>query len=668
MPLALRALLLGAVAARADTPATPPAAREDEADGSLEEVVVFGRAEYRIGIAAAASEGAVGGADFEVRPMLRVAELLEAVPGLIAAQHSGSGKANQYFLRGFNLDHGTDFTTYIDDVPMNLRTHGHGQGYLDLNGLIPESVARIDYRKGPYRADVGDFALAGASFITTISTLPRPYLAAETGQYGWQRLSGGASFGVGTGELLLLGQWKTYDGPWQEPERLRHESGYAKYAQMTGLGRLELSLSAYRADWDPTEQIPERAIGTAVCRDAFCALDPTATGHTTRFVGAARLMGEGWRATLYGQYYDWNMYSNPTYAYQLHQWDSRHVYGGRYERRDDWTEWFSVTTGAEARYDDIGKVEVDHTVARQFVSYLSPYAAREGSAATYAEATLRPLPGLRLLGGLRVDGYGFDAHATQPGFPSGSTDRQLLSPKLGVAWAFGTHVETYANWGRGFHSNDARAVAAATPAVQGLVPGTGYEAGARLQYATFNLSIAYWWLTLGSELRFDGDTNSVAPGPPSHRRGYELVGFWRPWPWLALDGVWTATRARYDAGPGASHVPGAVENAGELGVAIVRDRWQAGIRLRHLGPYPLLEDDSQRATAENVLNLRVAWKPRSWTLYAELLNVLNRHGKDVVYDYATHVDGLDPPGVEVDGRVSRAEEPRTLRAGLKYEL
>ena len=146
--------------------------------------MVFGRAEKLLGSAAAASEGTVGGADLSVRPTLRVAELLEAVPGLIAAQHSGSGKANQYFLRGFNLDHGTDFTAYVDDMPWNLRTHGHGQGYLDVNGLIPEIVQRIDYRKGPYRSDVGDFAMAGASFISTIDRLPQPFAATEIGENG----------------------------------------------------------------------------------------------------------------------------------------------------------------------------------------------------------------------------------------------------------------------------------------------------------------------------------------------------------------------------------------------------------------------------------------------------------------------------------------------------
>jgi outer membrane cobalamin receptor len=178
--------------------AGPALAAEDEAVATADannvaEVVVFGRGEAKIGVAHAASEGTIAGADMLVRPLLKPAELVEAVPGLIAAQHSGSGKANQYFLRGFNLDHGTDFTTYIDDVQMNFRTHGHGQGYLDLNGLIPELINREDFRKGPYRADGGDFALAGAIYMSTVDAFDRPFVAAEAGSYGYGRLAAGGT-------------------------------------------------------------------------------------------------------------------------------------------------------------------------------------------------------------------------------------------------------------------------------------------------------------------------------------------------------------------------------------------------------------------------------------------------------------------------------------------
>ena len=182
-----------------------PALAADKPDDELQEVVVYGREERLIGIVSAASEGTVGGADLGVRPLLRVAELLEAVPGLIAAQHSGSGKANQYFLRGINLDHGTDFAAYFDDVPLNLRTHGHGQGYLDVNGLIPELVDRIDFRKGPYRADTGDNALAGAAFMSSVPRIAEPFLAFEAGQYGWLRVAAGGALPLTQEQVTVSG-------------------------------------------------------------------------------------------------------------------------------------------------------------------------------------------------------------------------------------------------------------------------------------------------------------------------------------------------------------------------------------------------------------------------------------------------------------------------------
>ena len=236
----------------------------------IEEIVVFGRSLELIGAAQVAREGTIGGADLLVRPMLRVAELLEAVPGMVAVQHSGSGKAHQYFLRGFNLDHGTDFTTYVDGMPWNLRSQGHGQGYLDVNGLMPEIVARIDYRKGPYRVDVGDFAMAGSSFISTIETFDAPFAALEGGENGWLRLAGGGTTTLGNDALLTgMIERKSYDGPWELEEGLAHTALWAKYHQPTEFGLLAVTVSGYDGDWTPSEQIPGRAIGTAVCEGEF---------------------------------------------------------------------------------------------------------------------------------------------------------------------------------------------------------------------------------------------------------------------------------------------------------------------------------------------------------------------------------------------------------------
>ncbi|MCZ8172362.1 MAG: TonB-dependent receptor plug domain-containing protein, partial [Brevundimonas sp.] len=276
-------------------------------------IVVFGRGEERIGLAHAASEGSLSGADLLVRPLLRTAELLEAVPGMVAAQHSGSGKANQYFLRGFNLDHGSDFTTYIDGVQMNLRSHGHGHGYLDLNGFIPELVKREDYRKGPYRADTGDFSMAGAAFITTIDRIETPWVAGERGSFGGLAFSaGGTVSGLGAGDLTLIGDFKSYDGPWAQKERLRHFAGFAKYVVPTDKGSLAFSLQAYRGTWRPTEQIPERIIGSSVCPDVFCSPDPTAAGETARYIANLRYISPGLSGNIYAQHYNWRMSSNPT--------------------------------------------------------------------------------------------------------------------------------------------------------------------------------------------------------------------------------------------------------------------------------------------------------------------------------------------------------------------
>jgi outer membrane receptor protein involved in Fe transport len=630
---------------------------------TLEEVIVFGRGERLIGVAEAASEGAVGGADLSVRPLLRVAELLEVVPGLIAAQHSGSGKANQYFLRGFNLDHGTDFTTYIDDVPLNMRTHGHGQGYLDVNGLIPETIDRIDYRKGTYRADAGDFSMAGAAFMSTVKQIDS-FVGAETGEYGWQRFAAGGTVPLGEGELTALGQWKTYDGPWEQPEDLEHESLWAKYSHPTSFGSLEASVSGYHAKWRPTEQIPEDLIGTDVCEDEFCSLDPTAVGETLRWIASFRLLGDDWRATAYGQYYDWRMMSNPTYDFQIDQFDRRWIGGGRYERSFTINDALSLRAGVEGRYDDIGNVGVAHTEAGNFLEYIGRHSVKESSAALYTEANWQPIERVRAFAGLRADYYDFEVRARMEDVPAGDADETLASPKLGLAFTATDQIELYANWGKGFHSNDARGIVAPEDPIKPLSAGRGKEVGARFEQGTFKISATYWWLDLDSELKFVGDSNSVEPGPATERRGYELTAFWRPTEWLALDAVWTKSHARYVDNPDGPYVAGAVENAGEFGVALVQDRWEGGLRVRHLGEFPLVEDDSDRSDPETCVNVRGAWKPGNFYLYAEVINVFDEKGKDMVYSYETNVPGVGP----LDGRVSRAEEPRTLRAGVKYHF
>jgi outer membrane receptor protein involved in Fe transport len=653
-----------------------------ESEEQPETVIVFGRAQLQIGIAEAASEGAVGGADLSVRPILRTAELLEAVPGLIAVAHSGSGKANQYFLRGMNLDHGTDFTAFIDDVPWNFRTHGHGQGYLDINGLIPETIVQVDYRKGPYRGDLGDFALAGAALITTTDGYDRPFAQAEVGSFGWYRALTGGTFQLARGALTLVGQYKTSNGPWELPENLQHWSGFAKYSRLASFGELQLSLSGYTATWRGTEQIPERAIGhvfsepgvpTIDCRDEFCAVDPTQNGLTARWIANARILGTTWRANVYTQFYNWHMSSNPTLYLsdpvngdQILQQDRRWIYGGRVEKFFVFNDMFQLRVGAEGRYDDISAVGVAHSVANVILDQISLHAVQEGSAAAYAELTWAPIDSLRFTAGARGDAYSFDVKALDPNSLSGSADASTVSPKFGVAWRPTNYLELYGNWGQGFHSNDGRGVAVGDPPVPGLVKGTGKEVGGRVQVGDFNLTATYWWLENDSELIFVGDSNSVEPKGASERRGYEFVLFWRPFEWLAIDAVYAGTHARFKDSPGQDYIPNAPDAAGELGVAAIFDEYEASMRVRYHGAFPLVEDNSQREDGHAEVNFRFAWKPGPWVLSAELLNAFDEHGKDIVYLYTSRLPG-EPLG-GVDGLLGRASEPRQVRVALKHQF
>jgi outer membrane receptor protein involved in Fe transport len=436
---------------------------------------------------------------------------------------------------------------------------------------------------------------------------------------------------------------------------------------------LNITLSGYEATWHPTEQTPESQFGTPTCPDQFCSLDPTAFGKTDRWILGSQLSGDHWRATAYAQYYDWHMLSNSTYEVdtQINQFDRRIVMGGRYENDIVDTESFDVMVGTELRYDNINKVGLDSTLEGKFVDNVSNNNVVESSIGVYGEATWNATKALRFTAGLRGDLYNFDVGVNEGSGVLGAdnvgnTSDNIASPKVGVAYTLNDSIELYANWGQGFHSNDARGVNNVNESVPGLVRGTGYEGGARFEVGDFKITAAYWWLNLSSELIFVGDDNSVEPRGSSKRHGYELVLFWRPVEWIGIDAVYTGSTARYDQDqdpgiPGSNHIEGGVENAGEIGISAIKNKWELSARVRYLGPYALLPDNSERADAESMLNLRAAYHFAHITLYGEMLNALDHNGQDIVYWYE---NAFDPSG----GRVSRAEEPRTVRVGVKYRF
>ena len=253
----------------------------DEAE-KLQTVEVTGNYNNGVGTSDAASQGTVNAKLIENRPTLRPGEILEFVPGLIVSQHSGDGKANQYYLRGFNLDHGTDFATFVDGMPVNMRTHAHGQGYTDLNFLITDLVSQIDYRKGTYYADEGDFASAGAAHLRLANRLDRGIATLTGGENGYVRGLVANSNALGSGNLLYAVDASYNNGPWAVPEHARRTSGLLRYSQGVPGDGFAVTAMGYDAKWTSTDQIPLRAVDDGSL-DRFGAIDPTDGGKTSRY-------------------------------------------------------------------------------------------------------------------------------------------------------------------------------------------------------------------------------------------------------------------------------------------------------------------------------------------------------------------------------------------------
>ncbi len=644
----------------------------DHTQATSDDIVVTGRAARRIGDTHSASDGTLSGEELRQRPVLRTSELAEAVPGLLAVQHSGGGKAAQYYIRGYSLDHGTDFTIAIDGMPYNLRSQAHGQGYLDLNGLIPEVIGSMEYRKGPYRAQDGDFSLVASASLKTLDRIARPYASLEAGSFGYLRLAGVGSLRLGQGDLLFAGELKKNNGPWALPERLRHGSALVKYTVDTDLGTLRASVSEYDASWQPTEQIPVRAIGTLL-PDRFGTLDPYLRGSTSRQVATLQLDGEHFSAVAYAQHYDFDLISNftfflddPVNGDELEQAEHRWTYGGRISRRFGLTDHLQLTLGADAQADRIDDLGLYHTLQGRRIGTTSLGDVLETSYAGYGELRWTPLTSLTLTGGGRYDHYRFRQTALAGAATSGVVSDDIFTPKFSAALKLLPGIALYANYGQGFHSNSARGVVAAADPTPGLVRGTTYEVGTRIERGPIVFTFDQWFARSAGELVYSGDDGTVTPSGPSKRRGWEATLYVRPARWLSLDAIYATNHARFTDAPGFDRIPNALESAASLSATVTYDDINAALRVRRIGPRPLIEDNSVRAPATTVANFHIGKRFGRFEIGADLLNVFNTRRADADYYYASRLPGEPFDGVE--GIHSRSVEPRQVRGGVKITL
>jgi hypothetical protein len=644
----------------------------------LAPIVVQGRADSLLGTADAASRGTAGRDDLADRPLLRPAEVLEAVPGIVVTQHSGAGKSNQLFARGFNLDHGTDLATSLFGVPLNMPSHGHGQGYTDLNPVIPELVERVVWRLGPYDVRDGDFGSAGAVDIDYVRRLDRGFAKVEAGSYDHVRTLVADSHRVGSGDLLAALELQHTDGRFDLDQDYEKKNLYLSWST----DELRIAGFAHAADWTSSDQLPRRAVRSGQL-GRFASLDAT-TGGTTSWYGASaewtpRRDDGSLRIAGYAFHYELDLWSNFTYALadpangdQFEQRDTRTTCGASAERT--WSldaGWFTaLTLGAEARGDAIDN-GLAESAARRRLATVRDDTIDEHALAVYGELRLEPSPWLRGYAGVRGDGYLFHVDSDRAA-NSGSAEDAIVSGKAGLAVGPFGGTEAYANAGTGFHSNDARGVVLrddpVTPApddgvpVDALVRSRGAEVGVRTTAIEgLQSTLAVWGLELDSELLFVGDAGSTEPSRASRRFGIEFANHWRPWSWLSLDADVTTSRARFRGNdPAGDHVPGTVPLTLVGGItADWTPALSTSLRARYVGNRPLVEDGSVRSSSTTLVNAHATWRLDAHREFGlELLNLLDRDDSDIEYFYASQLPGEGGP---VDDVHFHPVEPFTLR-------
>jgi uncharacterized protein affecting Mg2+/Co2+ transport len=658
------------------------------AQANHQQVVVTRHYDNAVGTSDAASQGVIEAGLLRSRPALRPGEILEFVPGVIVTQHTGDGKANQYFLRGFNLDHGTDFATSVNGMPTNLPTHAHGQGYSDLNFLIPELVQRVEYRKGPYYAKGGDFSLAGAADIAYRTGFDRPFLDVGIGQRGFRRHVAGGSTDLGSGRTLL-GAFEVmgHDGPWVVPQGLKRHNGVVTLSGVGDSSSWQLSFMGYQAKWTATDQVPERLLN-APGFNRYGSLDPTAGGDTSRHSVSGQwshndAQGGVWRAQAYVVRYAMDLYSNFTYALerpaagdQFAQKDARTVWGGQFSYAMSHGLFERIARselGLQWRTDK-ARVGLYDAVARRITEVVREDDVQQTLVGVYAQNVLEWTPWLRTIAGVRVDHKRAQVDALSLTVNGGRAQDSKASPKLSLILGPWRKSEFFVNAGTGFHSNDARGATIRLDPRSGesaqrvplLVAGRGAELGFRTEAIPgLQSSLALWGLKLESELVYVGDAGATEASRASSRRGVEFNNRYTPVQWLLIDADFAWSRGRFDNG---DRIPNAVDRVASMAVTL-RDlaHWTTSLQWRYLGSGPLVEDNSVRSRPSSTLNTRITRGLPGWgrqtDITLDIFNLTNRRVNDIQYFYESRLPGEPAP---VADRHVHPAEPRTFRLSLRW--
>jgi len=623
------------------------------------------------------SEVFIPGRDFQLRPEGRPADILRLVPGFVISQHQGGGKAEQYFLRGFDADHGTDVALFIDGLPVNLRSHAHGQGYADLHFLIPETVQRLDGFKGPYFVEFGDFATAGAFNFVMRDTVDENYAEAAGGSWGTQRYLTLISPTRDALKTLVAIEYYRSDGPFEHPNGYERFNLFAK-AKATLAEGMDLAVwaSYYMADWHGSGEIPTRAVRAGVI-SRFGSIDPNEGGSTQR-----ANLNVDWRWKLdenqlvavhtYGTYYELDLFNDFTFFLndpqngdEINQRDRRFMAGFdalyQYQTRPFGV---SLTSSAGFQYRiDTPRVVLATSVQRHQLARTQDVSIVEQSYSPFVKFDVVPLPWLRFVTGARGDIFTYDVHSrvnTTGDDLNGRVTQARPNVKANLALGPWYQTEFFANFGTGYHSNDARAVVS-DPNLTALPTAQGYEFGLRSKaIPRTELSLTYWVIDLASELVFVGDDGTTEARGPSHREGIEFAVRVKILDWLTFSGDVTAAKAEFDTG-GAVPLAPLLTSRADL---TARLPWglSSSLSMRYLGDRYADEERHQTARGYLLFDITARYRYKWLEAFVSIENLANTEYREAQFFFTSRLAG-EPAGGVPDIHYTPGN-PRTVMGGL----
>jgi outer membrane receptor protein involved in Fe transport len=621
-------------------PVPEPVVKQSTTDAAaLSEITITAKRLELLGTAQTASEGVVTDEELQLTPAYRPGQLLETVPGLVVTLHSGEGKAGQYLLRGYNLDHGTDLETYVDGMPINQPTHAHGQGYIDMNFMIPELANGLTYTKGPYYANVGDFGAVGSVRISYRDTI-EDQVSATVGTYGFQRILAAGTQALGNGNLLVAAEVQHYGSPFDTPDDARKENFVLRYSEGDDRNGYSLTGMVYHQLWTNSTDIPLRAIAQGIVPDRFGTLDPSDGGRAWRSslsfndhatIGKGLFTGSAFFIDNQLHFYSdfTHFLVDPVHGDQENQLENRQAVGG--QANYTFPAAFGsipneVSVGLLTRYDmlHVGRLPTEDRIAQPAAdddpSFTNDDRVWLFSGAAYAQTTTHWTSQFRSVVGFREDyqhGTDIDYEAAShemDGYSNTGTARQFLpQPKGSLIYTLNDSLEFYASAGRGFHSADLRgvnqdvSVDLGLPHTQLLSKQEGQEVGLRAAPApSFSFTFALFNLWQQSETIIDPDVGADSAGPPSRRYGFELNVTYKINRYLEFYGSVSGDHTRFtqslDDGTGheGTYITDAPVATGSLNLYLTNlGPWSGGLDYRYLGNYPLSSGPCNNAAARN---------------------------------------------------------------------